>query len=110
MRKGRSLVNGRPMTADDVKFVFRLPYSTKTIRTAMRELGSCTVAEIEARCAEIVAQVRKDAGAKIAQTIKAKFEREECATPVPAHDYTLADRVMRIWRGPADGRLYGMVL
>ena len=111
MRKGRYMVAGRPMAAEDVKFVFRLTYSLPTIREALKSGdGDMTVAWIEARCAEVLAEGRKAAGKKIAATIKAKFEREECAVPVPAHDYTRADRAAMAWRGPADGRLYGMVL
>lgn len=110
MRKGRYMVAGRPMSAEDVKFVFRLSYSLKTIREALRSgEGDMPVRWIEARCDEIVSERRKAAGAKCAATIKAKFDREECAVPIPAHDYTRADRAAMAWRGPAEGRLYGMV-
>ena len=98
------------MAAEDVKFVFRLSYSLKTIREALRSgEGDMPVRWIEARCEEILAEGRKAAGAKCAATIKAKFDREECAVPVPAHDYTRADRAAMAWRGPCEGRLFGMV-
>lgn len=111
MRKGQYMVAGRPMSAEDVKFVFRLSYSLKTIREALRSgQGDMSVRWIDARCQEILAGIVEATSAKKSQAMRSRLDREECAVPIPAHDYTRADRAAMAWRGPADGRLYGMVL
>ena len=104
--KGYYEFEGQLMTASAIKHKFIVSYSVVTIRKGLMAGAQ----DVKTLCI-VCDALKKEARSKAAiAAYKASQKSIECKNwEIPAHDYTQADRALMSWRGPADGRLFGMV-
>ena len=104
--KGYFEFEGKLMTASAVKHKFMVFYSVVTIRKGLLA-GAQDLKTLCIVCDALKKEARSKAAIAAYKASQKSIERKNWE--VPAHDYTSSDRAFLSWRGPADGRLYGMV-
>lgn len=104
--RGHWEFEGKLMTADGIKHRFAVKYSPRIIREAL-QAGAQDIDTLCMVCDMHITMSRKKAAQ--AGTAKRLAELEQLEWALPVHDYTPPDRAFMAWRGPCEGRLFGMV-